>query len=93
MPIASGVYSLIGVAVGAAATGGFQLWLAARKDSRDAQAARRLVNAELTQIAFAIKAVSQHPEWGGSDDMQQRMSAQAAWHRYAEVLARRAEQE
>jgi hypothetical protein len=86
--VGSGVYSLIGVFMGAGATGGFQLWLAARKDRRDTRAARRLVNAELTQIAFAIWGVSEHPEWGGSDEMQRRMTAHSSWDAYAEVLAR-----
>jgi hypothetical protein len=86
--IGSGVYTLVGVVVGTAATGGFQWWLAARKDGRDARAARRLVNAELTQIAFAVKAVGEHPEWGASEEMQRRMAAHASWDRYAEVLAR-----
>jgi hypothetical protein len=71
-----------------AATGGFQWWLAARKDDLDARAARRLVNAELTQVAFAIRGVSEHPEWGRNEAMQQRMTARKAWDRYAEVLAR-----
>jgi hypothetical protein len=88
MALSSGIYSLIGVAVGAGATGGFQWWLAARKDSGDARAARRLVNAELTQIAFAVKAVSEQPKWGGSEEMQRRMTAHANGDRYAEVLAR-----
>jgi hypothetical protein len=88
MAIASGVYSLIGVVVGAAGTGGFQWWLAERKDGRDARAARRLVNAELIQIAFGIKTVSEKPEWGGSDQIQRRLAAHACWEKYAEVLAR-----
>jgi hypothetical protein len=86
--IGAGVYSLIGVVVGAGATGGFQWWLTARTDRRDARAARRLVNAELTQIAFAVKAVAEHPEWGSSAEMQRRMTAHASWDAYAEVLAR-----
>jgi hypothetical protein len=88
MPVASGVYSLIGVVVGATATGGFQWWLAARKDSRDARAARRLVNRELTQIAFAIKAVSEHPNWGRSEKVKRPLTTHPIWDRYAEVLAR-----
>jgi hypothetical protein len=88
MPVASGVYSLIGVVVGAGATGGFQWWVAARKDSRDARAARRLVNRELTRMAFAIKSVSEQPQWTQSAKIQQGLTSHPSWDRYAEVLAR-----
>jgi hypothetical protein len=43
MALSSGVYSLIGVAVGAASTGGFQWWLAVRAERRERRAAKRHV--------------------------------------------------
>lgn len=85
MALSSGVYTLIGVAVGSATTVGFQLFVARRTERRDTLAARRQVLSEIEDKANALdylRTTDPHLPLAIAVLM-----ADDAWRRYADLLA------
>ncbi len=89
MAISSGVYSLLGVMVGALGTGGFQLGLAVRSERRDLLAAKRLVDSELSETVSLLDALHNYGDDDEplTDDVLHTIGKRDTWDTYAERLA------
>jgi hypothetical protein len=82
--LSSGIYSLIGVAVGSLSTGGFQLGLAVRSDRRDSRAAKRHVAALLRDASFVMdRMIEDGPSLSALATLQ-RVSG--AWPNFSDRL-------
>ncbi|HEX5194669.1 MAG TPA: hypothetical protein VFW09_17870 [Solirubrobacteraceae bacterium] len=84
MTLSSGVYSLIGVAVGSAATGGFQLALAIRGERRAERSARRNVTSELLTIEAVVGLAAEQRKV--STVSAERLRTTPMWERHCELL-------
>jgi hypothetical protein len=82
--VEEGIYALAGVVIGGVVTGVFAILLERRRETRDAQAARRIVKAELEAAAKAAADALKVDEWPpGWDSMRWSQS----WSTYRPVLA------
>jgi hypothetical protein len=57
------VAGLVGVVVGALLTAGTSVYMARRREKRDARAARRIIQSELKEAAQAVDEALDHKEW------------------------------
>jgi hypothetical protein len=84
--LSSGVYSLIGVAVGSGATWLTQWQIAAWSDRLDARAATRQVRTELAEIRIWVEVIARAPNI--SSDVVSTLAATPKWRSHADQLAR-----
>lgn len=61
--VATGVFALTGVLVGALATTGSQLYLDKKREKREAGRAKQVVGGELLQAQMSLRAASMGKTW------------------------------
>jgi hypothetical protein len=86
MALSSGIYSLIGVAAGSLATGGFQLGIAIRNERRQVRAAKRHVAVAFRDAVFVLNAMIESGTVG-SRHAESLQSIRQTWDRYSDLLA------
>jgi hypothetical protein len=63
MDVATGLFALVGVIVGALASTGSQLYIASKGSKREADRAKQLVAGELLQAQLIIRAAAEGENW------------------------------
>jgi hypothetical protein len=84
--IASGLFALGGVIVGAVATTGSQVYLEGKRDARTSDRAKRLVAGELLHVQLMLRSIVAHGEWpvvGGGEVFLPT----SAWKEHRALLA------
>jgi hypothetical protein len=83
--VAAGLFSLGGVALGALATTGTQLFLDKKRERRTADRAKRLVAGELLQAQLILRAASKGTTWPAIEDVNAYLPT-SAWQENKSIL-------
>jgi hypothetical protein len=81
LELATGLFGLAGVIVGAAATTGSQLYLEKSRLEREARRARQMVVGELLQVELIVRDASESHQWPPIDDVDAFLPT-TAWREY-----------
>jgi hypothetical protein len=84
--IATGVFTLIGVLVGALATAGTQLYLDKKREQRAASQAKQVVGGELLHAQLTLRAASKGKTWPPFNDIDAYLPT-SAWQEHRSRLA------
>jgi hypothetical protein len=89
--VSEAIFGLIGVVVGALATGGVEYWMAWRRERAELKQAKRLVAEELESLKGQLSTILRENRTPDAlpPDVQERFLPTSTWLEYRAILARR----